>query len=53
VIYNGNVQPVEFELPEGEWNVVVDNEHAGVEVLYKLAGKIELKPISALVLYRE
>jgi pullulanase len=53
VIYNGNVQPVEFQLPDGEWSVAVDDESAGVEALYKLSGKIELKPISALVMFKE
>jgi len=53
VIYNGNVQPVEFQLPDGEWSVAVDDESAGVEALYKLSEKIELKPISALVMFKE
>ncbi|AEH50401.1 type I pullulanase [Pseudothermotoga thermarum] len=52
VIYNGNVTETTFELPEGEWNVVVDGYKAGAEVLYKVQGTILLTPLSAFVMYR-
>lgn len=52
VIYNGNLNKVEYELPEGEWNVVVNGEIAGTEVIEKVSGKIILDKISAYVLYK-
>ncbi|QTA38664.1 type I pullulanase [Thermosipho ferrireducens] len=52
VIYNGNLNMVEYDLPEGIWNVVVDGEEAGTNVLRKVSGKITLEGISAYVLYK-
>ncbi|MFP4461525.1 MAG: type I pullulanase [Thermotogota bacterium] len=52
VIFNGGRDNFEYELPEGEWNVVVDAESAGTSTLYTLSGTITLKPTSALVLYQ-
>jgi len=52
VIYNGNLKQVEYELPEGEWNVVVNGKIAGTEVIEKVSGKIVLDEISAYVLYK-
>jgi pullulanase len=52
VIYNGNVGPVEYELPEGIWNVVVNGQKAGTEIIEKVSGKIKLEGISAYVLYK-
>lgn len=53
VIFNGDKVEHEFTLPEGEWNVVVDKEKAGVDVLYKISGTIKVPAICAMVMYRE
>ncbi|MBO8160741.1 MAG: type I pullulanase [Thermosipho sp. (in: Bacteria)] len=52
VIYNGNVKSVEYELPEGEWNIVVNGNVAGTEIIEKVSGKLTLDGISAYVLYK-
>lgn len=52
VIYNGNVSPQKIKLPEGVWNVVVDEKTAGVETLYTVSGEVVVPPLSAMVMYR-
>ncbi|MEA1883382.1 MAG: hypothetical protein U9N62_02545 [Thermotogota bacterium] len=52
VIFNGGANTFEYDLPEGEWNVVVDSQEAGTSTLYTIIGKITLNPTSALVLYQ-
>ena len=43
----------EVELPEGVWDVYVNHEKAGTEVLATIAdGKASVEPISALVLVK-
>jgi pullulanase len=53
VIYNGNTEKATYKLPEGKWNVVVNGQKAGTEVIETVEGTIELEPLSAYVLYRE
>ncbi|MFN6991707.1 MAG: type I pullulanase, partial [Fervidobacterium sp.] len=53
VIYNGDTKDQDFTLPEGHWNVVVDKNKAGTEVLYQLSGKVTIKSTSTLVAYKE
>ncbi|MFN3692141.1 MAG: type I pullulanase, partial [Fervidobacterium sp.] len=52
VVYNGDTKDQDFTLPEGNWNVVVDKNKAGTEVLYQLSGKITIKSTSTLVAYK-
>ena len=53
VIFNPNEQVEEVELPEGVWDVYVNHEKAGTEVLATIAdGKASVEPISALVLVK-
>ncbi|SHN69191.1 type I pullulanase [Fervidobacterium gondwanense] len=52
VIYNGDTKEQTFTLPEGTWNVVVDNKKAGTKVLYQLSGQIKIPATSALVMYK-
>ncbi|MGC8954999.1 MAG: type I pullulanase [Fervidobacterium sp.] len=52
VIYNGDTKDQEYTLPEGIWNVVVDKQNAGTNVLYQVGGKITVKSTSAMVMYR-
>ncbi len=52
VIYNGDTKDQDFTLPEGTWNVVVDQQNAGTKVLYQVSGKITVKSTSTMVMYK-
>lgn len=52
VLYNGDTSAVDFTLPDGEWNVVVDKSSAGTKTLKTFSGKIGIPPTSMMVLYR-
>ncbi len=53
VLINPNRSAEAFQLPEGEWRVVVDDQIAGVETIRTLSAKeVTLNPISAMVLWR-
>lgn len=43
----------EFKLPDGNWNVLVDSENAGVEKIGEASGKIIVKPVSGFVLKKD
>lgn len=53
VLFNANVSEVKFKLPHfGVWNIVVDQDKAGVEVLRKFTGSEVVVPsLSTYVLY--
>lgn len=45
VMFNAhNNIPALFTLPDGEWNMIVNPEAAGVDVISKTSGKVEVKP---------
>lgn len=48
--FNANPENVTIDLPEGEWNVCVNDEKAGVKSLKKVSGEVTVKGISAMVL---
>lgn len=51
VLFNADHnQSLEFPLPEGAWDVIVDKDNAGSKTLYITGGKIEIPPISGAVL---
>lgn len=51
IIYNANKEETEVTIPEGEWKIYVDKEHAGTEVLDTIKGNVvKLQGISAMVL---
>ena len=52
VIFNPNNAEESVTLPEGQWDVYVDGERAGTEVLDTVSGAAQVAPISALVLTR-
>ena len=53
IIFNPNNQIEEIPLPEGAWDVYVNGEKAGTEVLATITdGKASVEPISALVLVK-
>jgi len=52
VLVNPNHRTESFTIPKGKWSVVVNHSNAGVEIISRISSTaIELKPISALVLY--
>ncbi|OQY10178.1 MAG: type I pullulanase [Marinitoga sp. 4572_148] len=53
VIYNANSSKVSFNLPEGKWNVVVNDQIAGTKIITSVEKQITLKSLSAYVLYQE
>lgn len=52
VIFNPSKNTKTIELPEGEWNICVNAEKAGTEVLGTATGKVEVDAISAMVLIK-
>ena len=53
VIYNGNEEAVDITIPEGKWNVYINGEKAGTEVLETVEGTVNVAGISAVVLVQE
>lgn len=54
VIFNANKDAVELTLPEGKWNVYIDGEKAGTQVLKTIKnGKVNVEGISAMVLAQD
>lgn len=53
VVFNANGSAQTVTLPEGSWNVYINGEKAGTEVLETVSGTATVAPISALVLVRE
>lgn len=52
VIYNANSHKETIQIPEGNWNLVVDNNKAGVDTIKTISGDtIEVEKISMFVLY--
>ena len=51
VLFNADQSiDLEFDLPEGEWNVIVDKNSAGIKTLYKAEGKFTSEPVTGAVL---
>jgi len=51
VLFNAEQdKSLEFPLPNGEWEVLVDKNSAGIESLYKVSKKIILEPVTGAVL---
>lgn len=53
IVFNPNDESKEIMLPEGEWNVYINGESAGTEVLDTVSGTATVDAISALVLVQE
>ncbi len=53
IIFNASAEAQQIDLPEGSWNVYVDGEKAGTEILDTLSGTATVEPISAMVLVQE
>lgn len=51
VLFNADPnQELEFSLPEGKWEVLVDKDKSGIKPLYDLEGNIKLEPTTGAVL---
>ncbi len=50
VIYNANKEAVNVTLPDGEWEIYVNGEKAGCEVLGTASKSVEVEGVSAMVL---
>jgi pullulanase len=53
VYFNPNPEATQITLPEGDWNVYINGEKAGTEVLEKVSGTVTVDAISAMVLVQE
>jgi pullulanase len=54
VLMNGDQNLVDkFTLPEGEWEVIVDSQIAGTEILKTISGNVDIQEVSGLVLKRK
>ncbi|MCX7885133.1 MAG: type I pullulanase [Caloramator sp.] len=53
VIYNSNRKNVNITIPQGNWNIVTDNNTSGTNIIRSIRGNsVEVKEISMMVLYR-
>ena len=52
VIFNPRTEATTVTLPEGEWDVCVSGQVAGVESIAKASGTVTVEPISATILTR-
>ena len=53
VVFNPNAEAREITLPEGKWNIYINGEDAGTEVLGTANGTVTVDAISAMVLVQE
>ena len=53
VIFNPNQAATTVVLPEGNWNIYITGEEAGVEALASVQDVVAVDPISAMVLVKE
>ena len=51
-VFNANREEKTVTLPEGKWDVYINSEKAGTEVLETISGSAIVDPISALVLVK-
>lgn len=52
IIYNANDKKTKVTLPEGKWNVCINDAQAGIKSLKTVSGKVTVEPISTLVLVK-
>ncbi len=53
VIFNGNDKEILYNLPEGKWKILVDDKAAGADGKKNISEKVDVEPLSALVLEKE
>lgn len=52
VILNPSQNKKTINLPEGEWNICVNDKTAGTDILGKANGTVDVEPISAMILVK-
>ena len=52
VIFNPRSEATTVSLPEGKWDIFVNGEKAGLEILDKAEAEVSVAPISAMVLVK-
>ena len=52
VVLNGSLDEKRYHLPSGVWNLVVDENSAGVETIREVKDVLKIKPLSMNVLWR-
>lgn len=53
VIFNGNDEEILYNLPEGKWKILVDDKTAGADGKKNISEKVDVEPLSTLVLEKE
>ena len=53
VIFNGNDEEILYNLPEGKWKILVDDKTAGADGKKNISEKVDVEPLSALVIEKE
>ncbi|MGM9549438.1 MAG: type I pullulanase [Faecousia sp.] len=53
LIFNADSKPVSIRLPEGHWDVNIQNTQAGIDVLASVLGEAEVPPLSCMALTRK
>ena len=53
MIYNANRTNVFFDLPDGEWDIFVNGQKAGTDVLDSVSGRVKVAGISMIAAVRE
>lgn len=53
VIYNANKDAIDVTLPEGNWNIYINGESAGCNILDRVEDSVSVEGISAMVLAKE
>ena len=51
-VFNGNAAETSITLPEGDWNVCVNAEKAGTDVIETVSGTVTVPGVSALILVK-
>ena len=52
LVFNASEETVSINLPDGNWNLMIHDDTAGIDALAQKDSKIEVAPISASVLVR-
>ncbi len=53
LLFNPNANTTTVNLPEGNWNIYVNDEVAGTTAIRSVSGDVVVNPISAMVLIKE
>ncbi len=51
LLYNGSRELKNYHLPQGVWNMVVNENTAGIDTIEEISGLLEIPPISMMVLW--